>query len=127
MIPLKYLFLSFVCLLFSGAICSCQSEEPTVEDRLIGYWQSERVLVDGQETAIADGVHIDMQNNEYRRVFETGSWSLSENKDSIVFFPNNTGEDSYAMAVLRLTEDQLWLSRTTNSQLQEEYYVKSEE
>lgn len=127
MIPLKHVFLSFICPLFFSSICSCQSEEPTVEDQLVGYWQSERVLVDGQETAIADGVHIDMQNNEYRRVFEMGSWSLSKNKDSIVFFPNNTGEDSYAMAILRLDEGQLWLSQTTNGQLQEEYYTKSGE
>ena len=106
----------------SITVGGCQQEEPSVESKLVGYWQSEEVIIDGQDAV--NSVHIDFQTNEYRRVFEIGTWQLSEGKDSIVFVPDNTGGNSYAMRIVRLNEDELWLTRTVDSQLQEERYEK---
>lgn len=116
------ILLFIFCLLSVNTLVCCQSEETSVRDRLVGYWESERVLVDGQETP--GKPHIQIQQEEYRRVFEEGSWELNEHEDTIVFVPDSDGMATYSAEIRKLTNDELWLSRTINGQLQEEYYVK---
>ena len=119
---MKLLFITPLFLLLFSLAGGCQQEERSTEHKLIGYWQSEKVLVGEQESP--GSIHIDLQDNEYRRVYEIGSWTLSKNEDTITFMPNNTGGDQYAMKIIRITDDELWLTRKINGQLQEEHYVK---
>jgi hypothetical protein len=95
-------------------------------NRIIGDWDSEKYYIDDSLQEGTGSIFYNFEEKmNYQRVFEFGTWKFDDKKEKILLTLDIN--NSYALTILRLTNEELWTSNIINDKTYEYHFIKKTE